>query len=87
MPNSIITLLPPDVSKRRLSAPGASPAVPVPASAVPKFNAPQHLVPDNFWSNLKQFLTERPVKVVERPGAPLLAMRLAAVSVKTSRNF
>ena len=70
MPNSIITLLPPDVSKRRLSAPGASPAVPVPASAVPKFNAPRHLVPDNFWSNLKQFLTERPVKVVERPGAP-----------------
>jgi protein TonB len=44
--------------------------VPVPSSAVPRFGAPDHLVPDNFWSNLKQFLTERPVKVVERPGAP-----------------
>jgi len=28
------------------------------------------LVADNFWSNLKQFLTERPIKVVERAGAP-----------------
>ncbi len=44
--------------------------MPVPANAVPRFGAPAHLVPDNFWSNLKQFLTERPVKVVERPGAP-----------------
>jgi protein TonB len=37
---------------------------------VPRFGAPAHLVADNFWSNLKQFLTERPVKVVERPDAP-----------------
>ena len=44
--------------------------MPVPASAVPRFGAPAHLVSDDFWSNLKQFLTERPVKVVERPGAP-----------------
>jgi TonB family protein len=27
-------------------------------------------VSDDFWSNLKQFLTERPIKVVERPDAP-----------------
>jgi TonB family protein len=27
-------------------------------------------VADNFWSNLKQFLTERPVKVIERADAP-----------------
>jgi periplasmic protein TonB len=44
--------------------------VPVPANAVPRFGAPAHLVSDDFWSNLKQFLTERPVKVVERPDAP-----------------
>lgn len=69
MPDSFITLLPPDVTKRKLSAP-ASPAVPVPSSAVPRFGAPAHLVADNFWSNLKQFLTERPIKVVERAGAP-----------------
>ena len=28
------------------------------------------LVPDDFWSNLKQFLTERPVKVREHKDAP-----------------
>ena len=44
--------------------------MPVPPNAVPRFGAPAHLVSDDFWSNLKQFLTERPVKVVERPGAP-----------------
>jgi periplasmic protein TonB len=44
--------------------------VPVPDAAVPKFGAPAHLVPDNFWSNLKQFLTERPIKVKNRGGAP-----------------
>jgi hypothetical protein len=27
-------------------------------------------MPDNFWSNLKQFLTERPIKVRERKDAP-----------------
>jgi TonB family protein len=37
---------------------------------VPKFAAPDLLIPDNFWSNLKQFLTERPVKVRERKDAP-----------------
>jgi TonB family protein len=42
----------------------------VPSSAVPKFEAPEILIPDNFWSNLKQFLTERPIKVRERADAP-----------------
>jgi TonB family protein len=37
---------------------------------VPKFTKPDLLIPDNFWSNLKQFLTERPVKVRERKDAP-----------------
>jgi TonB family protein len=27
-------------------------------------------MPDDFWSNLKQFLTERPVKIVERSDVP-----------------
>jgi len=44
--------------------------VPVPSSAVPKFTKPEILIPDNFWSNLKQFLTERPIKVRERKDAP-----------------
>jgi TonB family protein len=37
---------------------------------VPKFAKPDILIPDNFWSNLKQFLTERPVTVRERKDAP-----------------
>jgi len=28
------------------------------------------MVPDNFWDNLRQFLTERPIKVKERADAP-----------------
>jgi TonB family protein len=70
VPDSFINLLPPDANGPRRPASGAQPAVPVPANAVPRFGAPDHLVSDNFWSNLKQFLTERPIKVVERPGAP-----------------
>lgn len=46
-----------------MSANGAQQSVAVPASAVPKFSTPQNVVTDGFWSNLKQFLTERPVKV------------------------
>jgi len=49
---------------------GAAPAIPVPARAVPRFGRPDILIADNFWSNLKQFLTERPVNVRERKDAP-----------------
>ena len=40
------------------------------APYVPRFGRPAILVPDDFWSNLKQFLTERPIKVRERKDAP-----------------
>jgi periplasmic protein TonB len=53
-----------------VSAAGAPPATPGPAPYVPRFGRPAILVPDNFWSNLKQFLTERPIKVRERKDAP-----------------
>src|SRR5258708_12747128 len=33
------------------------------SAPVPRFGRPAILMPDNFWSNLKQFLFERPVKV------------------------
>ena len=70
MPGKIIELLPPEIAKPRVSSVGREPAVPVPYSAVPKFAKPAILIPDNFWSNLVQFLTERPVKVRERRDAP-----------------
>jgi len=69
VPSSFIDLLPPDVKKLRASA-ARHPAVPVPSAAVPKFTRPEILIPDRFWSNLVQFLTERPIKVRERKDAP-----------------
>jgi periplasmic protein TonB len=70
VPGKFINLLPPEVTKAKVSAAGSQPSVPVPASAVPKFAKPDILIPDNFWSNLRQFLIERPVKVRERKDAP-----------------
>lgn len=70
MPGTFINLLPPEIRKGNVSAKGSEPAVPVPAAAVPKFGRPDILIPDRFWSNLVQFLTERPVKVRERKDAP-----------------
>jgi len=70
VPGNFINLLPPEITRPKVSAAGRGPAVPVPSSAVPKFTRADILIPDNFWSNLKQFLTERPIKVRERKGAP-----------------
>jgi protein TonB len=44
----------------------------VPSSAVPKFGTPVNVVTDGFWSNLKQFLTEKPIKVDGRIHSPLM---------------
>ena len=63
-----INLLPDEVSKPKRRGPEE--IVPVPNSALPDFGTPAILIPTDFWSNLKQFLFERPVKVVERPDAP-----------------
>jgi protein TonB len=68
VPDKFTNLLPPEITKPKVSA--AEPAIPVPASAVPKFDPPRILIPDNFWSNLKQFLIERPIHVRERADAP-----------------
>jgi len=70
VPGTFINLLPPDVTKANGSAKASASAVPVPSTAVPKFGRPDILIPDRFWSNLVQFLTERPVKVRERKDAP-----------------
>jgi TonB family protein len=69
VPGKFIDFLPSEITKPKVSA-GSSEAVPVPAKAVPKFGRPSILIADNFWSNLKQFLTERPIKVRERKDAP-----------------
>lgn len=75
MSQSIVNLLPPDIAKSKVSssfstqANANSPAT-RPAS-VPKFEPPAHLIPDRFWSNLRDFLLERPVKLgPASPGTP-----------------
>ncbi len=70
VPDKFINLLPPEITKARISGAGSRPAIPVSSSAVPKFVKPDILIPDNFWSNLKQFFIERPIKVREQAGAP-----------------
>jgi periplasmic protein TonB len=63
-----INLLPDEISKPKRTGPEE--IVPVPKEALPDFGTPSILIPDNFWSNLKQFLFEKPVKVIERSDVP-----------------
>jgi len=74
VPSHFITnLLPPDMNKPGASAADAQQLrVPVPASAVPSFTTPERVVTDGFWSNLKQFLTEKPIKVSGKTRSPLM---------------
>jgi TonB family protein len=65
-----ITLLPLDINRPNRS--GDATNVPVPASALPEFGTPKHVVSDGFISNLKQFFTERPVKVSGQVNSTLM---------------
>ncbi|HKN75248.1 MAG TPA: energy transducer TonB [Candidatus Acidoferrum sp.] len=87
VPDLIVNLVPPEATKPSVSTSGAQQAIPVPAAAVPKFGAPDLLIPDNFWSNLKQFLTERPVKVSDRPGAPFVKAAFGAGVFDNFKDF
>jgi TonB family protein len=87
VPDLIVNLVPPEAIKPAVSASADQKAVPVPASAVPKFGAPALLIPDNFWSNLKQFLTERPVNVADRPGAPFVKTVFGAGVMDNLKDF
>src|SRR3974377_752790 len=66
--SGFINLLPDEL--RRPPRKGPEEIIPVSNEALPNFGTPAHLMPDDFWSNLRQFLFEPPVKVIERPGAP-----------------
>lgn len=56
MPGTMLNLGPP---RRPVVDDGSSKT----SSPVPNFGRPEILVPDNFWSNLKQFLFEKPIKI------------------------
>jgi protein TonB len=87
VPDLIVNLVPPEAIKPSVSAGGAQPNVAVPASAVPKFGPPSILIPTNFWSNFKQFLTERPVKVRERADAPFVKPGFGTGVVDNFKDF
>jgi periplasmic protein TonB len=82
-----ITNLVPDSVKRPNPALPAEQPVAVPSAAVPKFGAPKILLNDNFWSNLKQFLTERPVKVKDRAGAPFVKANFGGGTLDNFKEF
>ena len=44
----------------------------MPSPVVPRFGRPAMLMPDNFWSNLQQFLFERPIKFRGEVKSPLM---------------
>lgn len=81
MPGKINKLIPPSAPKRNVSATGSQPPNPAnqarPAH-VPRFGRPKILMHDDFWSNLKQFLTERPIKIRERKDAPFTQTNFGA---------
>jgi periplasmic protein TonB len=63
-----INLLPDELSRPKRTGPEE--VIPVPREALPDFDSPAQMMPNDFWSNLKQFLVERPVKIIERSDAP-----------------
>lgn len=69
MPSEIINLLPPELKKGKVSAGGSQTTAAIPT---PRFSPPKHVLTDGFWSNLKHFLSERPVKVRGNGSSPLM---------------
>jgi periplasmic protein TonB len=63
-----INLLPDEISKPKRTGPEE--IIPVASENLPQFGTPEILMPTDFWSNLKQFLFERPVSITERSDVP-----------------
>ncbi len=87
MPGQFIDLMTPEPRKPGSSSAAGSPSVSLPDSAIPKFGRPKILIPDNFWSNLKQFLTERPITVRERKDAPFTQTRFGGGVGENLKDF
>jgi periplasmic protein TonB len=72
LPGSFINLLPPDATKPKAPVPSPQQSLSASRSDVPTFTVPRRVVTDGFWSNLKQFLTEKPIKVKGDVNSPLM---------------
>jgi periplasmic protein TonB len=78
-----INLLPEEISRPKRTGPEE--VIPVSDAAMPVFGTPQ-LVSDDFWSNLKQFLFERPVSIAERTDVPF-AKKSFGSGMRDNLNF
>jgi periplasmic protein TonB len=58
-----------------------------PASKLPRFGTPTNVVSDGFWSNLKQFLTEKPVKVDGKVSSALMPAQYGGGFKENLRDF
>jgi TonB family protein len=86
VPGSITNLVPPEALKpNRIAASDSSSSVP--PNIAPRFGRPPHLMPDNFWSNLKQFLFERPVKIRGNYRSPLMPTEFGSSLWDNLRDF
>lgn len=72
MPGKMIDLLPSQPPPPRPNASGTPDSDGGPNAPLPKFGTPSRFVTEGFWSNLKQFLTERPIKIRGDIQSPLL---------------
>src|ERR1700681_1237378 len=68
----MINLLPTQPQPPKANDPTKGPTSGTSATPVPRFGTPSKFVTDGFWGNLKQFLTERPVKVRGDVHSPLM---------------
>src|SRR5207248_11639280 len=59
VPGKINKFVPPPPQRPNVSGAAPQPPAPARSSYVPRFGRPAILMPDDFWSNLRQFLTER----------------------------
>ncbi len=78
-----INLLPEELSRPRRTGPEE--IIPVSDAAMPVFGTP-HWSPDDFWSNLKQFLFERPANIAERTDVPF-AKKSFGSGMRDNLNF
>ncbi len=90
MPGHFIHLLPTNLARGKVSSPGSpnGTQIPGPVKVVPKFGPPAHLIPDTFWSNVRDFLLERPVKMGPgRAGEPFWQASFGAGFFDNLRDF
>ena len=72
------------MTKPKVSSPTTLPR----GRTAPKFGAPDHLIADKFWSNLRYFLFERPVKLgPARPGTPFRSANYSSSVLDNLKDF